>query len=222
MATKKKNNNKNSDVSQHRAALKWAVEDVTPQLILAITFVVLGAAIMMMVFGFYSMKLGQQAAQNNSNVYVPNSENVSILGVEYKLDTFDYVADEYCTKGVSSEKCVLENYGAKGSNYAVITSSDQLNRLMNVLNTVSGQNFSKNVDASFFDSGSFIAIADESGLMEYNLSGAYRDEAYGLHFQTTSVKTSSNDIMNTGHLLLIQVPNIQTNSISVTSTEIEK
>lgn len=219
MATKK--NTKNKSQSNHKAALKWAVEDLTPQFVLAVTFVVLGAAIMMMIFAGYSLKLGQQLSQSQ-NAPAPNSENVSILGIEYQLDSFDYVADDNCVHGVSSERCLLENYGAKGSNYAVISSSDQLNRLMNVLNSISGQEFSKGVDASFFDSGSFVAIVDESGLSEYNLSGAYRDEAYGLHFQTTGVKNNANDIINTGHLLLIQVPNIQTSDIYINSSEIEK
>lgn len=207
----KKKQKSNARIGEYHKALKWAVSDLTPELILAITCVVLGAAIAMLVFTNYGYNLATRSGNGSSE---PNSSNISIINVDYDVQSFVYNADANCLAGKSSERCLLDNYGAKNSDYAIINSSDQLNRLMAVLKDISGESFEYAIDASFFESGSIVAVVKEEGYTDFKLTSVYRDENYDLHLQT---KTMSVDGIgeNTSHLLLVKVPNIQPKSVTV-------
>lgn len=225
MATKKQQAQA-ARAAERRAAMKWAVESVTPEIILAITCVVLGAAIAMLVFAGYGFKLGEKNEANKLGYSEPNSTNVSVINIDYKTEVFDYDADQNCINGTSSEKCLLDLYGAKNSNYAIINSSDQLNRLMGTLSGITGQNFESKIDTSIFNAGSVIAISGETGYADFDLTNVYRDESYGLHFQTKTAMTdcaAETDCLmsgHTGHLILVSVPNIQTRQVVVVNEEL--
>jgi|GEM_PF-2033713 hypothetical protein len=218
MATKKQQAQA-ARVAERRAAMKWAVESVTPEIILAITCVVLGAAIAMLVFAGYGFRLGERNQANKLGYSEPNSTNVSVINIDYKTEVFEYDADQNCIDGTSSEKCLLDLYGAKNSDFAIISSSDQINRLMGTLSGITGQNYESKIDTSIFNAGSVIAISGPAGYADYTLTNAYRDENYGLHFQTKTVVTDTANL-RTGHLILVSVPNIQTRQVVVVNEEL--
>lgn len=215
MPNKKRLSAKEQRTADRRAALKWAVEGVTPEIILGITCVVLGIAIALLVFTGYGMKIGQRLSDGEVST---NSTVVSIVNIAYNQYNYNYDADATCLSGKSSEKCLLQNYGVKNKNYAVITSFDQLQRLLGIMNSIGNQNAEAPVDASFFNSGSLIAIVKEDEASEYSLTNAYRDKKYGLHFQTKLSKGETEN-SSTGHLILVSVQNIQTSDISVIEAE---
>lgn len=222
MATKKQKvqaNRAASRAAERRAAMKWAVESVTPEIILAITCIVLGAAVAMLVFTSLGYKLGEQNQAYKLGYTEPNSSNVSIINIDYQTETFDYAADMNCVEGKSSDKCLFDLYGVKNSNYAIIRSSDQLNRLMGTLSGITGQSYESKIDPSIFKAGCVIALNSNESYSLFDLTNVYRDENYGLHFQTTTSFVDSTVGMNNGHLILVSIPNIQTSNIVVVNKE---
>ena len=212
----KKQQARNQQAAERRAAMKWAVESITPEIILAITCIVLGAAVTMLVLTSYGFRLGEKAEAERLSNGEANSSNVSIINIDYEAKTINYDADQSCISGTSEEKCLLYNYGVKNSNYAVISSKDQLNRLMSSLKGITGKDYDPGIDPSIFNAGSVIAISALEGSVDFSLTSVYRDENYGLHFQTRSVYTDT-ALLPTGNLILVSISNIQTKNITVTN-----
>lgn len=162
------------------------------------------------------------------NPEVEETEQISeIIDVDYESLKISYNLGE---KDPSKNKSgyLLQEYGAQ-ENYAIIKSMAQLERLQNIYNAHSDNDInlagSMNLDSSFFNSGSIIAITEEASYSDINsVSSVYRDEKYNLSvtLQRMSFMTGVAITDLHGDLVLIKVENIQPKKVQVNISEYSK
>ena len=166
-----------------------------------------------------------------SKLFVPETketEQISeIIDVDYDAIILSYDMGE---REQNKEKTgnLLREYGVS-ENYVVIKSMTQLERLQKIHdeNSPSTVNFAgaMNIDSSFFDSGSVIAITDEANYSNIrSVSSVFHDENYNLSV-TLSKMSFTTDAMITnlcGDLVLIKVENIQPKKVQVNFSEYSK
>ncbi len=147
---------------------------------------------------------------------------------EVYLLTFNHISKLYGLNDRTPKdegSYLLEDYGLKeSSDYTVITRMAQLEKLQTSFTKLSGEevNFAEElqIDNTFFDSGSVIAVAVEdpyiASLQPMKLS---RDESYGLEINLYRTNLDSSNYEETpqlvGYLNLIKVENVQPREITL-------
>jgi hypothetical protein len=178
--------------------------------------VVFGAALLLTLV-WVGINIGTSSIFNPE---VEETEQISeIIDIDYSSVSLSYgLGDKEPSQ--SQAGYLLQSYGVT-ENYAVIKSLSQLERLQKLYRAqyASDANFAEliNVDASFFTSGSVIAIARESNSAEdLTISSVFRDEKYNLSATLKSEPVNGGGQNGLrGCLVLIRVENIQPKKVNV-------
>lgn len=194
---------------------------------------IFGTTVVMVVFGAALLLTMILIGVNigTSNLFRPETETTEriseIIDVDYNAIMLSYDMGE---KEQSKEKTgyLLKEYGVS-ENYAIIKSISQLERLQKIYDEHSSSTVnlagSMDIDSSFFDSGSVIAITDEALYSNIrSVSSVFRDENYNLSV-TLSKMSFMTDVAITnlhGDLVLIKVENIQPKKVQVNISEYSK
>lgn len=203
-----------------KKAAKESIRDITPQLIMTAVICVLGIAGLMVLTVYYGINLGIKSIESESSVsIVRNSDDYE--AVKYESEELAFVANSNCIEAVGDSNCLLEVYGAKDTNYVVIKSSDQYRRFIDVAHNSVGATINMTIEDDFFRTGNVIAVVKEDkSTASYSLKRVERDSDYGLHIRIQQDELSNNaETSETGHLILIKVPNIQTTDIEIIEQE---
>ncbi len=189
-----------------------------------VVMVVFGAALLLTLV-WVGVNIG---TSNLFNPEVEETEQISeIIDVDYSSLSLSYnLGEKEPSKGNAGY--LLQEYGVS-EKYAVIKSMSQLERLQNLYSSHSDNdvNFagSMNIDSSFFDSGSVIAVTDEAFYSNIRgLSGVYRDENYNLSVTLSRMSFMTGVAITNlhGDLVLIKVENIQPKKVQVNISEYSK
>ena len=203
-----------------RKAAKESIKNITPQLIMTSVVCVLGIAGIMILTIYFGITMGVKSIENETNVSILTGSE-EFEDIQYESEEIAYVANSNCVNGTGDSDCLLEVYGITNSNYAIIRNSDQYRRFIDVAHNSVGATINMTISDDFFRTGSVIAITKEGkSIADYSLKGVQRDGNYKLRIKVLEDELSGNvETNNTGHLILIKVPNIQTTNVELIEQE---
>ena len=189
------------------------VKAITPRMIIISVLSASGAMLAMLLAVYAGMKVGLVDAYGNSTT-TEGAKNIAVINISYNSQAYHFASSESCLGGDTAQ-CLMGKYAADSKSYAIIKSSDQLKRFMDITNAYGGQEYTANVPEDFFYSGSIIALTKESKDYEdFAVTNVYRDENYNLHIKAKTAKSATPEANNTSaHVVLLSVPNIQPKEI---------
>ena len=203
-----------------KKAARESVKSITPQLIMTSVICVLGIASVMILTIYYGINMGIKSIEGEANISIVR-DNDEYETVRYESEEVSYVANSNCVNKVGDNDCLLTIYGASNTNAVNIKSSDQYKRFIEVAHNSVGATINMVVDDNFFRTGSVIAVVKEDkNIADYSVKSVERNAGYGLRVKIQQTELSGNvESSETGHLVLIKVPNIQTTDIEVVEQE---
>lgn len=147
------------------------------------------------------------------------NEIVTINSVDFETATFSYSIPNADKDGVGNYLQMLigdKDVDAK-SGYYLVNSKSKLDDVMNAIRAASGnENISYNVDASFFNSGSIIAVIRESKKLDkFEAVTVTRDADYNLQIDANEKYNSDAKDEKVGRVSLVKISNIQPKNIEV-------
>ena len=151
----------------------------TKIIIIAIVSVLLGAAFVLSLITF-GMNVQRKFDIENATQR-EKTKTVSIINLEYEEASFGYAlvfGDGRHEDGMIVPTMVERLGGVRGNDYYVINSSDKLESTLNLIR----HNGEYSADASFFKSGSIIAVPVEKnvGYIDCRVKNVVRDENYNI------------------------------------------
>lgn len=147
------------------------------------------------------------------------NEIVTINSVDFETAAFSYNIPNADKDGVGNYLQMLigdKDVDAK-SGYYLINSKSKLDDVMNAIRTASGnENISYDVDASFFNSGSIIAVIREAKKLDkFEAVTVTRDADYNLQIDANEKYNSDAKDEKAGRVSLVKISNIQPKTIEV-------
>ena len=183
----------------------------------AVISVLFGAAFIMALI-LFGMRV-----QNNIDAKADEekkaNEIVTINSVDFETAAFSYSIPNADKDGVGNYLQML--IGDKDvddkSGYYLINSKSKLDDVMNAIRTASGnESISYNVDASFFNSGSIIAVIREAKKLDkFEAVTVTRDADYNLQIDANEKYNSDAKDEKVGRVSLVKISNIQPKTIEV-------
>ena len=150
------------------------------------------------------------------------TEVVTINSVDFETTSFSYSAPMTDESGEKNTNYLIKSiYPDSNADYLVINSKTMLEDVLNAVRRNSNiDNISYDIDSSFFESGSVIAVTREAAsLSEFKVNTVTRDADYNLQIngvekydQTTTGKLS-------GYIVFIKISNIQPKGIEIKVTK---
>lgn len=203
-----------------RKAAKQSICEITPQMIMLSVICVMGAAGLMILTIYFGIDLGIKSIESESNVIITR-DNEDYEAVRYESEEIAYSANSDCIDGSDNSKCLLDVYGAKNTNYVVIKSSDQYHRFVDLAQNLVGATVNMTIDDDYFRTGNVIAVVKEDeNVANYSLKHVERNSNYGLRIKIQQdVLSGDAEASETGHLILVKVPNIQSTDIEIVEQE---
>ena len=183
----------------------------------AVISVLFGAAFIMALI-LFGMRV-----QNNIDAKADEekkaNEIVTINSVDFETAAFSYSIPNADKDGVGNYLQMLigdKDVDAK-SGYYLINSKSKLDDVMNAIRTASGnESISYNVDASFFNSGSSIAVIREAKKLDkFEAVTVTRDADYNLQIDANEKYNSDAKDEKVGRVSLVKISNIQPKTIEV-------
>lgn len=183
----------------------------------AVISVLFGAAFIMALI-LFGMRV-----QNNIDAKADEekkaNEIVTINSVDFETAAFSYSIPNADKDGVGNYLQMLigdKDVDAK-SGYYLINSKSKLDDVMNAIRTASGnESISYNVDASFFNSGSIIAVIREAKKLDkFEAVTVTRDADYNLQIDANEKYNSDAKDEKVGRVSLVKISNIQPKTIEV-------
>ena len=207
---------------QVRKAARESLKTITPQLIMTSVVCVLGIAGIMLLTVYFGITVGIKSIENAADVSIMTGSN-EFEDVKYESEEVTYTANSNCINGSEDNDCLMTVYGIKDADYAIIKSADQYRRLVDVARNSVGANISMTIEDDFFRTGNVIAVVNEGKrIAGYSLKSVERDGNYKLRIKVQLDELPENieaEASETGHLILIKVPNIQTGNIEIVEQE---
>lgn len=203
-----------------KKAASESLKSITPQIIMTSIVCVLGIAGLMILTIYYGINLGIESIEKEANISIERSSD-EYEAVKYESQEIDYVANSNCINGVGDNDCLLNIYGSKDTNYINIKSGDQYRRFVDIAKNSVGAEINLNIEDSFFRTGNVIAVVKEDKYTaNYSLKTVERNADYGLRIKIQKDELPNNvETTNSGHLILIKVPNIQSTNIEIVEQE---
>lgn len=203
-----------------KKAASESLKSITPQIIMTSIVCVLGIAGLMILTIYYGINLGIESIEKEANISIERSGD-EYEAVKYESQEIDYVANSNCINGVGDNDCLLNIYGSKDTNYVNIKSGDQYRRFVDIAKNSVGAEINLNIEDSFFRTGNVIAVVKEDKYTaSYSLKTVERNVDYGLRIKIQKDELPNNvETTNSGHLILIKVPNIQSTNIEIVEQE---
>lgn len=190
------------------------VHNSTTKIVLASVFTTLFGIIFILALVAVGIGIGQSSFwSTNKKSDEPNQEVIEVISVDYKLSSYLYDLGEK-DRSTDSRGYLMAEYGS-ADKYAVIKTMAQLERLESLYEAHSGTEASfaddLGLNASFFSSGSVIALSTENKTLgNLKLSGVSRDENYNINATLSSTYCDDDDARKlVGGLVLIKIDNIQ-------------
>jgi hypothetical protein len=203
-----------------RKAASASLRSVTPQIIMTAVVCVLGIAGLMVLTVYYGINLGIKSIEKEADVSILRTSDEYEV-VKYESQEISYVANSNCINGVGDSDCLLDIYGSKDTNYINIKSGDQYRRFVDIARNSVGAEINLNITDDFFRTGNVVAIVKEDkSTASYSLKTVERNEDYGLRIKVQKSELPNNvEATDTGHLILVKIPNIQTTDIEIIEQE---
>ena len=183
----------------------------------AVISVLFGAAFIMALI-LFGMRV-QNNIDAKSDEEKKANEIVTINSVDFETAAFSYSIPNADKDGVGNYLQMLigdKDVDAK-SGYYLINSKSKLDDVMNAIRTASGnESISYNVDASFFNSGSIIAVIREAKKLDkFEAVTVTRDADYNLQIDANEKYNSDAKDEKVGRVSLVKISNIQPKTIEV-------
>ncbi|MBR6811371.1 hypothetical protein IKM56_02965 [Candidatus Saccharibacteria bacterium] len=199
-------------------------QNSTTKIVLMSVFTTLFGIVFILALVAVGIGIGQSSfwAANKKNE-VPNEQVVEVISVDYGLKSYTYSLGDK-ERSTEERGYLMSEYGSN-DNYAIIKTMAQLERLESIYQAhgASETDFASDlgVDASFFSSGSVVALSIENQqLNNIKLSGVSRDEKYNINATLSSTYCDKNDLRQLqGGLVLIKIDNIQPQKVSLQLVE---
>ena len=185
--------------------------------ITAVISVLFGAAFIMALI-LFGMRV-QGNIDNKAAEKKKADEIVTINSVDFETATFSYSIPNADKDGVGNYLQMLigdKDVDAK-SGYYLINSKSKLDDVMNAIRAASGnENISYNVDASFFNSGSIIAVIREAKKLDkFEVVTVTRDADYNLQIDANEKYDSDAKDEKVGRVVFVKISNIQPKGIEI-------
>ena len=185
--------------------------------ITAVFSVLFGAAFIMALI-LFGMRV-QGNIDNKAAEKKKADEIVTINSVDFETAAFSYSIPNADKDGVGNYLQMLigdKDVDAK-SGYYLINSKSKLDDVMNAIRAASGnENISYNVDASFFNSGSIIAVIREAKKLDkFEVVTVTRDADYNLQIDANEKYDSDAKDEKVGRVVFVKISNIQPKDIEV-------
>ena len=197
---------------QVRKAARESLKTITPQLIMTSVVCVLGIAGIMLLTVYFGITVGIKSIENAADVSIMTGSS-EFEDVKYESEEVTYTANSNCINGAEDNDCLMTVYGIK----------DADRRLVDVARNSVGANISMAIEDDFFRTGNVIAVVNEGKrIAGYSLKSVERDGNYKLRIKVQLDELPENieaEASETGHLILIKVPNIQTGNIEIVEQE---
>ncbi|MDO4730043.1 MAG: hypothetical protein Q4A96_02495 [Candidatus Saccharibacteria bacterium] len=199
-------------------------QNSTTKIVLMSVFTTLFGIVFILALVAVGIGIGQSSfwAANKKNE-VPNEQVVEVISVDYGLKSYTYSLGDK-ERSTEERGYLMSEYGSN-DNYAIIKTMAQLERLESIYQAHGANNadFAADlgVNASFFSSGSVIALATEKEqLGNIKVSGVSRDENYNINATLSSTYCDKRDQRQLrGGLVLIKIDNIQPQKVSLQEVE---
>lgn len=185
--------------------------------ITAVISVLFGAAFIMALI-LFGMRV-QGNIDNKAAEKKKADEIVTINSVDFETAAFSYSIPNADKDGVGNYLQMLigdKDVDAK-SGYYLINSKSKLDDVMNAIRAASGnENISYNIDASFFNSGSIIAVIREAKKLDkFEVVTVTRDVDYNLQIDANEKYGSDAKDEKVGRVVFVKISNIQPKDIEV-------
>ena len=205
---------------QIKKAANESLKGITPQLIMTSVICVLGIAGIMILTIYFGITLGIKSIEKETDVSIMTGSE-DFEDIKYESEEVSYVANSNCVEGIGDDNCLLTVYGIKNSNAVSIKSGDQYRRFIDVAHNSAGATINMSISDDFFRTGNVIAVVKEDkNIASYSLKGVERDGNYKLRVKIQKEELADNvETLETGHLILIKVPNIQASDIEIVEQE---
>lgn len=205
---------------QIKKAASESLKSITPQLIMTSVVCVLGIAGIMVLTVYFGITLGVKSIEKETNVSIMTGSS-DFEDIKYESEEVSYAAKTNCLEDVGDNDCLLTVYGIKNSNAVIIKSSDQYRRFIDVAHNSVGATVGMTINDDFFRTGNVIAVVKEDKhVASYSLKSVERDGNYKLRVKVQKSELNDNvESSETGHIILIKVPNIQTSDIEIVEQE---
>ncbi len=158
--------------------------------------------------------------------FVAEESDITVRQVEAESFRLDYTLDDSQIAKDDKAAYIFNDLDAKNkaNNYVVIESKTQLDNLLNTYEAVSGQKADADIDASFFDTGSVLAIAvEDKAFATVSMPSITRDASYNLTATIDATRLTDEEIdslkTTTSTLFLVRVQNITPENVEVQFNE---
>lgn len=185
--------------------------------ITAVISVLFGAAFIMALI-LFGMRV-QNGIDNKAAEKKKADEIITINSVDFDATSFSYSIPnaEKDQEGNYLQMLIGDKDVSAKSGYYLINSKSKLDDVMNAIRAASGnENLSYNIDSSFFNSGSVIAVIREAKKLDkFEAVTVTRDADYNLQIDANEKYNSDAKDERVGRVSLVKISNIQPKGIEV-------
>ena len=185
--------------------------------ITAVISVLFGAAFIMALI-LFGMRV-QNGIDNKAAEKKKADEIITINSVDFDATSFSYSIPnaEKDQEGNYLQLLIGDKDVSAKSGYYLINSKSKLDDVMNAIRAASGnENLSYNIDSSFFNSGSVIAVIREAKKLDkFEAVTVTRDADYNLQIDANEKYNSDAKDERVGRVSLVKISNIQPKGIEV-------
>ena len=185
--------------------------------ITAVISVLFGAAFIMALI-LFGMRV-QNGIDNKAAEKKKADEIITINSVDFDATSFSYSIPnaEKDQEGNYLQMLIGDKDVSAKSDYYLINSKSKLDDVMNAIRAASGnENLSYNIDSSFFNSGSVIAVIREAKKLDkFEAVTVTRDADYNLQIDANEKYNSDAKDERVGRVSLVKISNIQPKGIEV-------
>ena len=183
--------------------------------ITAVISVLFGAAFIMALI-LFGMRV-QNGIDNKAAEKKKADEIITINSVDFDATSFSYSIPnaEKDQEGNYLQLLIGDKDVSAKSGYYLINSKSKLDDVMNAIRAASGnENLSYNIDSSFFNSGSVIAVIREAKKLDkFEAVTVTRDADYNLQIDANEKYNSDAKDERVGRVSLVKISNIQPKGI---------
>lgn len=189
----------------------------TKIILTTIMFVLIGAAFVLMMI-FAGIQVSQKYEQNEAAINQKEPEVERVIELEYEAYEYTFGTDSEYSKTNHSQNLVFEQLDEKGK-YILIDSAEKLGDVLDAITRVRGGTNTEmpKIEEDFFSTGALIAVGvQDRGFSDGSVAGVHRDADNNVFITLRSV--APYDTMSYGGAIyLIKIPNIQPNTINVST-----
>jgi len=189
----------------------------TKIILTTIMFVLIGAAFVLMMI-FAGIQVSQKYEQNEAAINQKEPEVERVIELEYEAYEYTFGTDSEYSKTNHSQNLVFEQLDEKGK-YILIDSPEKLGDVLDAITRVRGGTNTEmpKIEEGFFDTGALIAVGvQDRGFSDGSVAGVHRDADNNV-FITLRCIAPYDTMSYGGAIYLIKIPNIQPNTINVST-----